>query len=59
MIKKRPPLEEMQKLKEDYHHYLEMFDKNIDMFEKFYRENKDIYKEINVRLSKVKEKKLY
>lgn len=42
-----------------YFNYLELFDKNIDIFERFYNNNKEIYFEFHDKFSKVKEKKLY
>ncbi len=59
IIKKAPPSDIMMEIVDSYFNYLELFDKNIDIFEKFYNDNKEIYWEFHYKFSKVKEKKLY
>ncbi len=59
IIKKAPPSDKMTEIVDSYFNYLELFDKNIDIFEKFYNDNKEIYWEFHYKFSKVKEKKLY
>lgn len=58
-IRKKPREEIMEKVKQNLKQSLDLFKENTDMFEKFYKDNKDIYLEINSKVSKVKEKKLY
>lgn len=59
VIKKAPPSDKMMEIVDSYLNYLELFDNNIDIFERLYADNKEIYFEFHDKFSKVKEKKLY
>ena len=58
-IIKKQSEDKIKEIREKYQQQLNVFDSNKDILEKFYQENKDIYQEMNSKLSKVKEKKLY
>lgn len=58
-IRKQQSNKKLDNIKQSFKQSLDLFNKNKDIFEKYYQENKEIYWEMNYKLSKVKEKKLY